>query len=60
MSLCNNPYRYRDEVKVQLNYFFDLGARLKWVVNAKPRPLYLGERDPVPIVQKAGWAPGPV
>ena len=25
-----------------------------------PRPLYLRERDVVPIVQKAGWAPGPV
>jgi hypothetical protein len=26
-----------------------------WVVNATPRP-----NDPVPIVQEAGWAPGPV
>ena len=25
-----------------------------------PRPLYVRERDPVPIVQEAGWAPGPV
>jgi hypothetical protein len=24
-----------------------------------PRPLYPGERDPVPIME-AGWAPGPV
>jgi hypothetical protein len=24
------------------------------------RPLYLREWDPVPIVQEAGWAPGPV
>ena len=31
-----------------------------WVVNATPRPLYPQERDPVPIVQEAGWAPGPV
>jgi len=31
-----------------------------WVVNATPRPLYPRERDPVPIVQDAGWAPGPV
>jgi len=30
-----------------------------WVVNATPRPLYTGE-DPVPIVQEAGWASGPV
>ena len=31
-----------------------------WVVNATPRPLYPQERDLVPIVQEAGWAPGPV
>jgi len=30
-----------------------------WVVNAKLRPLYPG-KDPVPTVQVAGWAPGPV
>ena len=29
-------------------------------MNATPRPLYFRERDPVPIVQEAGWAPGPV
>ena len=31
-----------------------------WVVKAKPRLLYPRERDPVPIVQEAGWAAGPV
>jgi hypothetical protein len=30
-----------------------------WVVNATPRPLYPQERDPLPIVQEVGWAPGP-
>jgi hypothetical protein len=30
------------------------------MVNSKPRPLYARERDPVPIVKEAGWAPGPV
>jgi len=30
------------------------------VVNATPRPLSPQERDPVPIIQEAGWAPGPV
>jgi hypothetical protein len=30
-----------------------------WVVNTTSRPLYPG-KDPVPIVYKAGWAPGPV
>ena len=29
-------------------------------VNATHRPLYPRERDPVPIVQEAGWAPMPV
>ena len=29
------------------------------VVNATPQPLYPREK-PVPIVQEAGWAPGPV
>jgi hypothetical protein len=31
-----------------------------WAVNATLRPLYSRERDPVSIVQGAGWAPGPV
>jgi hypothetical protein len=30
------------------------------VVNSTPRPLYRRERDAVPILQEAGWAPGPV
>jgi hypothetical protein len=30
------------------------------VASPTPRPLYPRERDPVPIVQEAGWAPGPV
>jgi len=25
-----------------------------------PRPLFTPWKDPVPIVQEAGWAPGPV
>jgi hypothetical protein len=31
-----------------------------WVVSATPRPLYRRERNTVPIVQEAGWAPEPV
>ena len=30
------------------------------MVNTTPRPLYPVERDPLPTVQKAGWALGPV
>ena len=47
-------------VEVQLRSFFNLEARCGWVVNATPRPLYRQERDPVPILYEAGWAPGPV
>jgi hypothetical protein len=35
------------------------GARSGWVVRATPRTLYPHERDPVPIIQKAGWVSGP-
>jgi hypothetical protein len=31
---------------------------MEWVVNATPRPLYPQERDPVQILQEAGWGPG--
>ena len=40
--------------------FFNLDVRWGWVVNAAPRPLGSRERDPVPLVQEAGWDPGPV
>jgi hypothetical protein len=30
------------------------------MASSTPRPLYPRERDPVPIVQEAEWAPGPV
>ena len=49
-------------MKVQMGRctVFNLGARCRWKINATPRPLYPRERDPVPITQEAGWAPGPV
>ena len=31
-----------------------------WVVNATPRPYFTPGKDPVPIVQEAGWASGSV
>jgi len=38
----------------------DTGARMGCVVNDTPRPIYPQERDPVLILQKVGWCPGPV
>jgi hypothetical protein len=29
------------------------------MVNVTPRPHFTPRKDPVPIVQEAGWAPGP-
>jgi len=30
------------------------------MVSSMPRPLFTPGKDPVPILQEAGWAPGPV
>ena len=40
--------------------FHDRGTRRRWVVSVTPRPYFTPEKDTVPIVQEAGWAPGPV
>jgi len=40
--------------------FHDCGTRRGWVVGSTPRPHFTPRKDPVPIVQGAGWAPGPV
>jgi hypothetical protein len=38
--------------------FHDRGTRRGWVVSSTPRPHFTPGKDPVPIVQEAGWAPG--
>ena len=40
--------------------FHDRGTRRGWVVSSTPRPHFAPGKDPVPILQEAGWAPGPV
>ena len=40
--------------------FHDRGTRRRWVVSSTPRPPFNPGKDPVPILQEAGWAPGPV
>jgi len=39
--------------------FHDRGTRSGWVVSSTPRPNFTPEKDPVPILQEAGWAPEP-
>lgn len=56
----NRSQRPSGVVEIQLYTSFSLGARLAWVVKAKPRPLHPRERDRIPIVQEARQVPGPV
>ena len=39
--------------------FHNRGTRRGWVVSSTPRPHFTPGKDPVPILQEAGWAPGP-
>jgi hypothetical protein len=40
--------------------FHDLGTRREWVVSSTPRLHFTLGENPVPSVQEAEWAPGPV
>jgi len=40
--------------------FHDHDTRKGWGVRVTPRPLFTPGKDPVTIIQEAGWAPGPV
>jgi len=40
--------------------FHDRGNRTVWVVSSTLRPHFTPGKDPVPILQEAGWAPGPL
>jgi hypothetical protein len=40
--------------------FLDHGTRRGWGVSVTLRPLFTSGKDPVPIVQEAGWVPGSV
>jgi len=41
-------------------FFHDRCTRREWVISSTPRPHFSPGKDPVPILQEAGWAPGPV
>jgi hypothetical protein len=43
-----------------IDLFLNVDTRCGWVVNAMPHLLYPQERQPVPTVQEAGWASGPL
>jgi len=55
--------RYRLDVAQRLGtgialLFHDRGTRRRWVVSSAPRPHFTHGKEPVPIVQEAGWVPG--
>jgi hypothetical protein len=59
LRLCTVRTAHRESRGIALP-FHDHGTRRGWGVSVKPRPLFTPGKYPVPIVQKAGWAPGPV
>ena len=40
--------------------FHDRDTRRGWVVSSTPPPHFTSGKDPVPVLQEAGWTPGPV
>ena len=59
LRLCTGRTAHRKSRGIAL-LFLDPGSRRGWEVSVTPRPLFTQGKDPVPIVEEAGWAPGPV
>jgi hypothetical protein len=59
LRLCTGRTAHRGSRGIAL-LFHDNGIRRGWGVSVTPRPLFTPGKEPVPIVQEAGWAPGPV
>ena len=59
LGLCTGRTAHRGNRGIALP-FHDHGTRRGWGVSVTPRPLFTPAKDPVPILQEAGWAPGPV
>jgi len=59
LRLCTGRTTHRGSRGIALP-FHDHDTRRGWGVSVTPRPLFTPEKNPVPIVQEAGWAPGPV
>jgi hypothetical protein len=59
LRLCTGHIAHRGSRGIALP-FLDYGTRRGRGVSVTPRPLFTPGKDPVPIVQEAGWATGPV
>ena len=59
LRLCTGRTAHRGSRGIAL-LFHDHGTWRGWGVSVTPWPFFTPGNDPVPIVQEAGWAPGPV
>ena len=59
LRLCTGRTAHRGSWGIAL-FFLDHGIRNGRGVSVTPRPIFTPGKDPVTIVQEAGWAPGPV
>jgi len=59
LRLCIGRMAHRGSRGIALP-FHDHGTRRGWGFSVTPWPLFTPGKDPVSIVQEAGWAPGPV
>ena len=59
LRLCTGRTAYNSTRGIALP-FHEHGTRRGEGVSVTPRPLFTPGKEPVPIVQEAGWAPGPV
>ena len=57
LRLCTGRTARRGSRVIALS-FLDHSTRRGWGVSVTPRPFFTPEKDPVPIVQGAGWASG--
>ena len=59
LRLCTGRTAHRGSRGIALSFHYH-GTRRGWGVSVTLRPLFTLRKDTVPIVQEAGWAPGPV
>jgi len=59
LRLCTGHTAHRGSRGIALP-FLNHDTRRGWGVSVTPRPLFTPGKDSVPIVDEAGWAPGPV
>ena len=59
LRLCTGHMAHRGSRGIALP-IHDHDTRRGWGLSVMPRPLFTPGKDPVPIVQEVGWAPGPV